>query len=440
MMPTFPFEIWAHIASYLSNIEVKTLLSVNRALYQISMNARYKTLRVQYPPQLMVSRLRMMQDTASVTRRVQELEISSRMLEALWRYQQHKDCFRHLIAPLNKDPATLAIDTKSTTPTQKLLLDAVNNMHGLRSVFFDLRSIVYSDVYTIEDAFVMAGLVWSLLSDRVDSLSISVWEAQTPLLHPTLSSVLGVKHLSISLTGHRQSKAEGLADLINTSSQSLESLRLEAPFGFPYHKMFAGLRRSVYSRPPMYFKPPFIDTFPALKRVDFSFYKNLRASEMARFLNSHGETIEELTLATNIDRTSNLISFLNSLLAETIPIFSISALQLPLLRSLSIAWNLFEGSLDVPFQQLWSNVDFPVLDTLKLISPSMDNAHLAFFCDAFKRSSAGHIRRLELPFTFTNAETLDHLSEAFPNLHTLILSTTWLSNPAMTNPSWDIVG
>ncbi|KAF4603091.1 hypothetical protein EYR38_003496 [Pleurotus pulmonarius] len=188
----------------------------------------------------------------------------------------------------------------------------------------------------------------------------------------------------------------------------------------------------------MYFKPPFIDTFPALKRVDFSFYKNLRASEMARFLNSHGKTIEELTLATNIDRPSDLTSFFNSLLAETIPIFSISALQLPLLRSLSIAWNLFEGSLDVPFQQLWSNVDFPVLDTLKLTSPSMDNAHLAFFCDVFKRSSASHIRRLELPFTFMNAETLDLLSEAFPNLHTLILSTTWLSNPAMTNPPWDI--
>lgn len=261
MSPTLPFEIWAHIASYLPNIEVKTLFSVNRALYQISMNARYKTLRLQYPPQLTFSRLRMMRcvvcispliqaacafrNTASVTQRVQELEISSQMLEVLWQHQQIKDHLRHLIGPFDKDPATLATNTKSTTPTQKLLLDVVSNMHGLRSVSFDLRSTLYSDAYTAEDDFVMVGQVWSLLSDRIDSLSISVWEAHTPSLRPTLSRVLGVKHLSISLIGQQKSDADGLADLINTASQSLESLRLETPFSFQFHNMFAELRRSM---------------------------------------------------------------------------------------------------------------------------------------------------------------------------------------------------
>lgn len=184
-------------------------------------------------------------NTASVTQRVQELEISSQMLEVLWQHQQIKDHLRHLIGPFDKDPATLATNTKSTTPTQKLLLDVVSNMHGLRSVSFDLRSTLYSDAYTAEDDFVMVGQVWSLLSDRIDSLSISVWEAHTPSLRPTLSRVLGVKHLSISLIGQQKSDADGLADLINTASQSLESLRLETPFSFPFHKMFAELRRSM---------------------------------------------------------------------------------------------------------------------------------------------------------------------------------------------------
>ncbi|KAF9492698.1 hypothetical protein BDN71DRAFT_1451185 [Pleurotus eryngii] len=122
------------------------------------------------------------------------------------------------------------------------------------------------------------------------------------------------------------------------------------------------------------------------------------------------------------------------------PIFSTVTLQLPLLRSLSIAsaWNLSEWGGDITHQQLRADINF-ILDTPQIISPAMDNEHFAFFCDVFKRSSGSRVRRLERPFTSMNAETFDHLSEAFPNLHALILSITQVSNSAISIPQWNVV-
>ncbi len=60
MPPALPFEIWAHIASYLSSIELGRLFSINKALYEISMDSRYKTLQLRRPNNVTVSKLRMM--------------------------------------------------------------------------------------------------------------------------------------------------------------------------------------------------------------------------------------------------------------------------------------------------------------------------------------------------------------------------------------------
>lgn len=146
---------------------------------------------------------------------------------------------------------------------------------------------------------------------------------------------------------------------------------------------------------------------------------------MAAFLNNHGESIEELKLA-----------FCRPVEG---PPFSIAPLQLPSLRKLSVAWNLFNWGDENPFQHLWTDAHFPALDCLTIISPFMDVDHISIFCDMFKRSGGAGLRRLELPCRSMNAETFDHLSEAFPNLHTLILPTIFLSNRRYSCPSWNIV-
>ncbi len=146
---------------------------------------------------------------------------------------------------------------------------------------------------------------------------------------------------------------------------------------------------------------------------------------MATFLNLHGESIEELDL-----------SFGRPIEG---PPFTVAPLQLPSLRRLSVAWNLFSWGDANPFQQLWTDAYFPALDSLKIISPFMDVDHIATFCDMFKRSGGAGVRRLELPCRTVNADTFDYLSEGFPNLHTLILPTIFLSNFRYSRPNWNIV-
>ncbi|KAF9497602.1 hypothetical protein BDN71DRAFT_1504604 [Pleurotus eryngii] len=85
---------------------------------------------------------------------------------------------------------------------------------------------------------------------------------------------------------------------------------------------------------------------PRLKRAELSLY-NAIGSEMAAFLNTRGESIEELQL-----------SFCRPIGG---PPFSIATLQLLSLCRLSVAWNLFNWGDENPFQQLWTDAFFPPL-------------------------------------------------------------------------------
>lgn len=143
----------------------------------------------------------------------------------------------------SKDPA--ALTPKSIASVQKLLLGAINNMHGLRSVLFDL----HPTDGLVERYLPMAGQIWSLLSGRVDSLSIRIQARHIYVLHPTFLDVHGIKHLSVSLQGIYEGEARGLANLINTASKSLESLRLQIPFvstSSLVFTMLAGLRMCLW--------------------------------------------------------------------------------------------------------------------------------------------------------------------------------------------------
>ncbi|KAF4590842.1 hypothetical protein EYR40_009439 [Pleurotus pulmonarius] len=302
----------------------------------------------------------------------------------------------------NKDAT--ALTTKSVSGFQKLLQEAVDKMDHLTSIFFDLHSVHVDDM---ERYLPAVTFLWSLLLGRVNSLSVRIREKHAHLLYSTFSNLLGVKHLSITFQGISDNGAHGLADLINTASQSLESLRFEIFFiSSPFHAVFTGLH-----------------ICPRLKRVELSLY-NAIGPEMATFLNLHGESIEELEL-----------SFGRPIYG---PPFAVAPLQLPSLRRLSVAWNLFSWGDENPFQQLWTDAYFPALDSLKIISPFMDVDHIAIFCDMFKRSGGAGVRRLELPCRTMNADIFDHLSEGFPNLHTLILPTIFLSNFRYSCPNWNI--
>ncbi|KAF4603092.1 hypothetical protein EYR38_003497 [Pleurotus pulmonarius] len=167
--------------------------------------------------------------------------------------------------------------------------------------------------------------------------------------------------------------------------------------------------------------------FARLKRVALSVYNTI-GPDAAAFLNVHGENIEELT-----------ISICRIALGPA-PV-TIRTLRLPSLRKLSVAWNPFNwgDNLDNPFQQIWADADLPMLDRIEISSPFMDVAHIALFCKTFRRPGGNRVRRLEVPCRTLNGESFDHLSDAFPNLHTLTLSTIFLSNPDRSAPSdWDI--
>lgn len=96
---------------------------------------------------------------------------------------------------------------------------------------------------------------------------------------------------------------------------------------------------------------PFTERLSRLKHVSLSVYDTI-GSDVAQFLNAHGENIEELKLS--VRRTSGGAPF------------SIATLQLPSLRRLSVAWDPFDwgDSLNNPFQQIWADVDFPMLDCI----------------------------------------------------------------------------
>ncbi|KAF4607901.1 hypothetical protein EYR40_000237 [Pleurotus pulmonarius] len=167
--------------------------------------------------------------------------------------------------------------------------------------------------------------------------------------------------------------------------------------------------------------------FARLKRVALSVYNTI-GPDAAAFLNAHGENIEELTIS------------IYRIALGPAPV-TIRTLRLPSLRKLSVAWNPFNwgDDLDNPFQQIWADADLPMLDCIEISSPFMDVAHIALFCKTFKRPGGNRVRRLEVPCRTLNGESFDHLSDAFPNLHTLILPTIFLSNPDRSAPSdWDI--
>lgn len=160
--------------------------------------------------------------------------------------------------------------------------------------------------------------------------------------------------------------------------------------------------------------------------MDFAFHIAFR-SEVAAFLNAHAESIEELKLATYRP-------------AYAAP-FSIVAFRLPFLRNLFLEWDRFGcWDNDVPYRQLWvPGGDLHMLERLEITSICVDVDHLALFCNMFKHSDGNRLRYLELPCRTTNANTFDRLSESFPNLHTLILPTLYLSNPSGSDPEWNIV-
>ncbi len=182
-------------------------------------------------------------DTVSVGRRVQNLEVSLKVLDTLrrersTRSQRLGNYLRRFTMVFNKDAT--ALTTKSVSGLQKLLQEAVDKMDHLTSIFFDLHSAHVDDM---ERYLPAAAFLWSLLLGRVDSLSVRVRERHAHLLYSTFSNLLGVKHLSITFQGISDNGAHGLADLINTASQSLESLRFEIFFiSSPFHAVFTGLR------------------------------------------------------------------------------------------------------------------------------------------------------------------------------------------------------
>ncbi|KAG9226884.1 hypothetical protein CCMSSC00406_0003443 [Pleurotus cornucopiae] len=410
MPPTLPFEIWACIASYLSNVELKTLSSVNRALCQISLNAWYKTLQVHQLSQYTVAKLQMMRDTASAVGRVQALEVNISAFETLarlTRFQRLRNQFRRLFSLPGKYPA--ALTTKSVTSVQKLLLGAVRNMHDLKAVCFD-----FTRAHDTRQFLSVAHVheVWSLLSGRVDTLSIYICPDDAHLLPSTFSSILGIKYLYIELRGFRVTEVRGLTELINTSSQSLETFAWKSNFCFI--DFSSSIHRSF----------PILHVFPKLRRADLAVW-NTTGSEVTTFLNAHGGSLEELNLEFSHPDGG--------------PPVGVAALQLPSLRTLSIAWNWCKwgGPVTIPFQRLWSGANFPMLSCLEINDPYMKMDHVAFFCDVFRGSGGNRIRRLSFHCEALNAETFDHLSEAFPNLHTLIV--TVISLPKPRDILWNIV-
>lgn len=48
MVPNIPFDIWLEIVSHLPEKDRKNLYSLNQALFEISMNERYKVVNFRY--------------------------------------------------------------------------------------------------------------------------------------------------------------------------------------------------------------------------------------------------------------------------------------------------------------------------------------------------------------------------------------------------------
>lgn len=55
-----PFDIWLEIASYLSRDDCIRLYSVNRALFEISMDERYRLVCFRYPEEIAANLDRLM--------------------------------------------------------------------------------------------------------------------------------------------------------------------------------------------------------------------------------------------------------------------------------------------------------------------------------------------------------------------------------------------
>ncbi|KAL4263210.1 hypothetical protein AB1N83_007221 [Pleurotus pulmonarius] len=403
MLPTLPWEIWSHIASYLSKGQLETLYSVNRPLYEISLNARYKTLRIKYADKRIISRLRTVRDTVSIAGRVQDLNIDIWSLASDRSWTERSTRLQRLGMRLRRLNQLLSTGpTKHNPSAPKLLLEAVNKMNGLRSVYFDL----YCDAS--ERHLQMVDCIWSILSGRVESLSIRLWGSKTHFVCPMFSNILGIKHLSVTLRGAYRSDgvALGVASIINAASASLESFHLEISGMSP-----SDSSHEIFER---------LYPFPRLKCVHFAFCGSQAGSEAVTFLNAHGEGLEELRLSA----------------AGVVP-FSVSALHLPMLHKLSADWS-FCCNWNDDIQPGGAVINFPMLDCLRITGTCNKGQNITSFCDMFKLASGNGLRRLELLCESTDAEAFDHLAEAFPNLHTLILRTTSLSNPSGSYLRWDV--
>ncbi|KAF4607564.1 hypothetical protein EYR38_001636 [Pleurotus pulmonarius] len=141
MISPLPYEIWAHIASFISKDQLETLYSVNKAFFDISMGVRYKTLWLKCPDR--VAKLKKLQDPVLIAGHIRDLHIDVWILyyftEARYsQLQRLRTRFRRLIGPFaGRQAAPIVTPTKNSI--NKVLLQALSSMRSLTSVLFVLH-------------------------------------------------------------------------------------------------------------------------------------------------------------------------------------------------------------------------------------------------------------------------------------------------------------
>ncbi|KAF7426145.1 hypothetical protein PC9H_008511 [Pleurotus ostreatus] len=399
-----PPEIWRHILSFLSEpYELLPICGVNRLFYDVAVDYRYRNLRMGFPSNSAVFKLRRARDPW-LAKRVKSLYISTDAIELLFKdwssfLLPSRPHWWNAILSLLPDAVlkTVAFPEPKPPPEKKdectnigaeeisnLILDAADGMTNIEKLEFHSTPTSELD-FELE--------FMRLLCSRLQHLQTLTFWVGTDKVHLVLPVLQFCNLKKITLHIHACG-AGGPAPSADACPRIRQFLRYFAPT--LESLTVSTFDREVIERMSLALHDGAV--MPRLRKL--SIFLMINDIQAFQSINTNYPALTELTLTTFTPAT----------------IVSLAYLQLPELRSLTLWFRHINTT-----QGLWNgSSSFTKLETLHLMNGcELCPDEVAQLCRFFKKAN---IIDLMLCVYILDGDLIDTLALSFPSLSTLILT------------------
>ncbi|KAF4583430.1 hypothetical protein EYR38_002181 [Pleurotus pulmonarius] len=416
-----PPEIWRHILSFLSEpYELLPICGVNRLFYDVAVDYRYRNLRMGFPSNSAVFKLRRARDPW-LAKRVKSLYISTDAIELLFKewpsflLPSRTPWWSAILSLLpNAVLKTVAFPEPKPPPQKKdectnidaeelsnLILDAADGMTNIEKLEFHTISVSNDLGFELE--------FLRLLCSRLQRLRTLTYWVGTDKVHLALPILqfCSLKEITLHIHAHGAPQASASADacprirqFLRGLAPTLESLTVSTFDREVIEQISSTLHEDI--------------VMPNLQKLNtFLMIDNVRAFQS---INANYPVLTELSLTTCTPTT----------------VVSLGYLQLPELRSLTLWFRHMNTT-----HGFWNgSSSFTQLQTLHLMHGcELSSDEVTQLCRFFRKAS---ITDLMLCVHIIDGDLIDTLALSFPSLLTLILTAEFVVRVDIPPPEVDL--